>query len=111
MHAASDVTRFNRVDDQSDPDYFVRFVDQVNEMPQILQVEDLAVEELRLWPGARVLDLGCGTGEDTRRLAALVAPSGAAVGIDASDAMITVAQQRAEETGLPVSFHVGDAMV
>lgn len=110
MHVASDVTRFGRVDDQSDPEYFVRFVDQVNEMPQILQVEDLAIEELRLWPGARVLDLGCGTGEDTRRLAALVAPSGEAVGIDASAAMIAVAQQRAEDTGLPVSFHVGDAM-
>ena len=66
MTVASDVTRFGRVDDQSDPEYFVRFVDQVNEMPQILQVEDLATEELRLWPGARVLDLGCGTGKDTR---------------------------------------------
>src|SRR3954454_14287111 len=106
MHAASDVTRFNRVDDQSDPDYFVRFVDQVNEMPQILQVEDLAVEELRLWTGARVLDLGCARGDYPRRLAALVAPSGEAVGIDASAAMITVARQRGESSGLPVSFHV-----
>jgi SAM-dependent methyltransferase len=32
------------------------------------------------------------------------------VGIDASEAMITVARQRAEGTGLPVTFHVGDAM-
>jgi ubiquinone/menaquinone biosynthesis C-methylase UbiE len=110
MRVASDVTRFGRVDEQSDPDYFVRFVDEVNQMPQILQVEDVAVEELRLWPGARVLDLGCGTGEDTRRLAALVAPSGEAVGIDASEAMITVARQRGESSGVPVSFHVGDAM-
>ncbi|MGH8973795.1 MAG: methyltransferase domain-containing protein, partial [Acidimicrobiia bacterium] len=32
--------------------------------------------------GQRVLDVGCGTGDDTRRLAGLVAPSGQAVGVD-----------------------------
>jgi ubiquinone/menaquinone biosynthesis C-methylase UbiE len=110
MHVASDVTRFGSVDEQSDPDYFVRFLDQVNEMPQILEVEDVAIGQLRLSPGARVLDLGCGTGADTRRLAALVGPDGEAVGIDASASMISVARQRVEGTGLPLSFHVGDAM-
>ena len=110
MHPASDVSRFGRVDEQSDPDYFIRFVDQANELPAVIQAEEVAMAELRLRPGDRVLDLGCGTGHDTRRLAELVGPTGAVVGIDASEAMITVARQRAEGSGLPVTFHVGDAM-
>ena len=109
MDPVGDVTSFGRIDDQSDPDYFIRFVDEVNSMPAILQVEDVAIDELRLSPGDRVLDLGCGTGDDTRRLARLVAP-GEVIGIDASEAMIAVARQRLEGTGVPASFHVGDAM-
>lgn len=109
MENFSDVTSFGKVDDQSDPDYYIRFVDQVNSLPAILQVEDVAIDELRLAPGHRVLDLGCGTGDDTRRLARLVAP-GEVIGIDASEAMIEVARRRLEGTGVPASFHVGDAM-
>lgn len=110
MHPASDVTSFGRVDDQSDPDYFVRFVDEANAITAVEELEEAAVPELRLRPGMRVLDLGCGTGEDSRRLAALVGPDGEVVGIDASEAMIAAARQRAEGTGLPVTFHLGDAM-
>jgi ubiquinone/menaquinone biosynthesis C-methylase UbiE len=110
VHPVSDVSSFGRVDAQSDPDYFIRFVDQANELPAVIQVEDVALAELRLRPGDRALDLGCGTGHDTRRLAEVVGPTGTVVGIDASEAMITVAQQRAEGSGLPVTFHVGDAM-
>src|SRR5437879_6388881 len=110
MHPASDVSSFGRVDEQSDPDYFVRFVDEANENPSIVQVEEVATAELRLAPGDRVLELGCGTGDDSRALADLVGPEGEVVGIDASEAMIAVARRRTEGTGLPVSFHVGDAM-
>ena len=39
-----------------------------------------------------------------------MAPGGEAVGIDASAAMLEVARQRLEGTGLAASFHVGDAM-
>ena len=39
----------------------------------------------------------------------LVGPTGRAVGIDASEAMIAEARKRSEDTGLPVDFVVGDA--
>ena len=109
MHPVGDVSSFGRVDEQSDPDYFIRFVDQANELPAVIQAEEVAMAELRLRPGDRALDLGCGTGHDTRALAELVGPTGSVVGIDASEAMITVARQRVEGSGLPVTFHVGDA--
>ena len=43
-----------------------------------------AIASLRLEPGMRVLDAGCGTGETLGWLAAAVAPSGLAVGVDLS---------------------------
>lgn len=48
-------------------------------------------------PGMHVLDLGCGTGDDVRALAAAVGPAGRAVGVDASREMVAAALAR----GLP----------
>ena len=47
-----------------------------------------------LRPGARVADVGCGTGEDARSLAELVGEGGTAVGFDMSDAMLSEARTR-----------------
>jgi SAM-dependent methyltransferase len=52
---------------------------------------------LRVWPGATVLDIGCGVGRWSRRLAA----RGARVtGIDLSPTMIAQARRRAEADGV-----------
>jgi ubiquinone/menaquinone biosynthesis C-methylase UbiE len=109
VNPVSDVSRFGSIDQQPDPDHYIEFVDRANELPGFQEIEDRAVAELRLAPGGRILDLGCGTGEDTRRLAALVGPTGAALGVDASEAMIGVARRRTEGTGLPATFQLGDA--
>jgi ubiquinone/menaquinone biosynthesis C-methylase UbiE len=62
---------------------------------------------LQLEPGRWVLDAGCGMGEVTRALAALVAPNGRAVGVDLSSELIALASERAAGvTG--VEYHVGD---
>jgi trans-aconitate methyltransferase len=54
------------------------------------------VEELNLQGTERVLDLGCGDGMLTAKLAELV-PKGEVVGIDASKGMIDTAQPRARQ--------------
>jgi ubiquinone/menaquinone biosynthesis C-methylase UbiE len=56
-----------------------------------------------------VLDVGCGTGLETVRLAKLVAPSGAVVGIDASRKFLEEARRRTSGLGLPIDFQAGDA--
>ncbi len=56
-----------------------------------------------------MLDLGCGTGDDAREIAALVGEQGLVIGIDSSRALIAEARKRAPDTGLEVEFIVGDA--
>lgn len=64
---------------------------------------------LSLQLGERVLDVGCGTGDDVRELSALIGPRGMAVGVDKSESMITEARRRNRGWNLPVQFDISDA--
>ncbi len=58
--------------------------------------------------GMRVLDVGCGSGDVTLRMAALVGAEGEVVGIDLDPSILRLARQEAEELNLPVTFrHLG----
>jgi SAM-dependent methyltransferase len=60
--------------------------------------------ELDLRAGERVLDVGCGSGDAARGLAALVGPGGRVVGVDRSETMIREARRRLAGRALPVAF-------
>lgn len=104
-----DVTRFWAVDEEPDPGYFIRFVDAMNALATLQQAKTRTFQQMRLAPGHRVLEVGCGTGDDVRRIAVEVGPSGSVLGVDASQAMLDEARRRAEGTGLAVEFQIGDA--
>jgi ubiquinone/menaquinone biosynthesis C-methylase UbiE len=69
-------------------------------------------EALRLVPpraGERVLDIGCGFGDTTQRIAGLVGPTGEVLGVDAAPRFIETAKHEAEEAGIDnVRFEVAD---
>lgn len=59
--------------------------------------------------GARVLDVGCGFGDSTLRIAQSVAPGGEAVGVDCAQNFIDAAAGEAENAGVEnASFFVAD---
>jgi ubiquinone/menaquinone biosynthesis C-methylase UbiE len=99
---------FTDVDRTADPAYFIRFLDDANADASFQAYKRLTFALLEVRPGRQVLDVGCGTGEDARALAALVAPGGRVLAEDSSEVMIDTARQRAEGCGLPVEFRQGD---
>ena len=69
-----------------------------------------ALDALRVAPGERALDIGCGPGSTAIELAARVAPGGEVVGVDISPAMVAAAARRAAAAGASnVRFVVANA--
>ncbi|MBB4100861.1 class I SAM-dependent methyltransferase [Sphingomonas kyeonggiensis] len=59
--------------------------------------------------GAKVLDVGCGTGATTVAAAHRAGADGEAFGVDISEPMITAARARATREGVAARFELGDA--
>jgi ubiquinone/menaquinone biosynthesis C-methylase UbiE len=58
-------------------------------------------------PGARILVVGCGTGDDVLALARLVKPGGRAFGVEQAESDLQAARRRAATAGLAAKFHLG----
>jgi ubiquinone/menaquinone biosynthesis C-methylase UbiE len=64
----------------------------------------------QIGPGLRVLDIGCGTGDDARLMAQAVGATGRVTGLDMDEAMIREALARIPAgSGAPLDFVAGDA--
>ena len=63
-------------------------------------------------PNDRVVDLGCGFGDTTLRLAELIGPGGDALGIDVSEPFIEMARKETGEADVAnIRFAVGDVQI
>ena len=67
-----------------------------------------ALELFPIQPGQRVLDVGCGFGDTTQRIAELVGPEGEAVGVDAAARFIEAAREAEAVQVANVRFAVAD---
>lgn len=67
---------------------------------QLLPAHDLMLEMARLQRGQRVLDVACGTGLVSFRVAALVGAGGAVIGTDLSGQMVDMASRVADHRGV-----------
>jgi SAM-dependent methyltransferase len=73
---------------------------------------DAAMELHPPEPGDRVLDIGCGFGDTTQQLAALVGAEGHATGVDVSEPFIEASIKEAAEAGVEnVDFFATDVQV
>lgn len=101
-----EIAHFTQPD--ASPAYFINFLDVLDQLPQVTRVRAQAAERMNLSPGMRAIDVGCGIGGATFGLTSLTGPSGLAVGIDISAALINVAVERASQHA-GIQFRTSDA--
>jgi ubiquinone/menaquinone biosynthesis C-methylase UbiE len=104
------VTRWGTVDGTADPGAFIEYLDTVASLEVVRELKARSYELLCPREGHKLLDLGCGLGDDVRTLAARVGVTGRVVGIDASEVMITEARRRSRGLDLPGEFVVADVL-
>ena len=75
---------------------------------QLRPLGEAGLQALAPVPGEAVLDIGCGCGDTSFALARMVGETGAVLGLDISEPMLTVAHQRADGLASP-SFTLADA--
>src|SRR3954463_4879641 len=78
--------------------------DAIEQMQELKQVERATIQ-----PAWAVLDVGCGFGLETARLAKLVTSGPPVAGIDASAHLIDEAARRAHAAGLTIDYRVAHA--
>ena len=93
--------------DRGDAEALRDYLDAVAADEAVARWKELSFDLMEPRPGAVLVDIGCGPGDDARALAARVAPGGRVIGIDASRSMIAEARSRSP-TG-DVEFVVADA--
>ncbi|MDB5074183.1 MAG: UbiE/COQ5 methyltransferase [Chloroflexi bacterium] len=100
------------IDATDDPEFFVRFLDSSRVAAIQAAKRDPAAffSYLDLKPGSSILEVGCGLGDMARALAPLVGAAGRVVGVDNSETMIRLAQQRTSQDDGPITFRRGDIM-
>jgi SAM-dependent methyltransferase len=103
-------TGFVSVDDQPDPSFLFRAMDETALWPAVQRLRQFERDRLALQAGDDLLDVGCGVGDASQALAALVEPEGRVVGLDASETMANEAARRADAAGLAARYRTGDAM-
>lgn len=94
---------------------------QAEQMGDESMVRNLALQADAIWPqeqrlfdryalpdGARILDLGCGTGEITRRLAVRY-PQASVIGVDVLDSNLVLARRDSHALAGRVHYNQGDA--
>ena len=72
MAGPEDITLFSSVDRTKEPDFFKRFLDEGNKLPGIIASKPIILAGLQLTGGEKVLDAGCGLGDDTFEIAQIV---------------------------------------
>lgn len=99
---------FKDVDRAADFTVFASCLDLIESIPFFADGKRESFALLGAAPGRRILDVGCGLGDDVAALAGLVAPGGSVVGVDGSQAMIDAAKGR--HGGIQeLSFQFADA--
>ena len=104
-----DLMKFNRIDETENPGEFIAFLDTASRNDGIMAMKRRTYELIDASAGQRILEVGCGTGDDARQIAEMISPGGSLVAIDKSKALIGEARRRSKRQSDWIDFVVGDA--
>jgi SAM-dependent methyltransferase len=102
-------SEFDHVDTAAHPEAYLHFLLR-NRARGVSVRRQLSYDLLGAREGMRLLDVGCGIGDDVRALAALVGASGRVVGLDNSETMLAEARRLSTEAPLAGEFVLGDLL-
>lgn len=94
MSGPPELGGFTDVDGSGRPEAYAAYLDGAREVEAVRRWKERSFEALDPRPGAVLMDVGCGTGDDVLRLAELV-PGGRVVGVDPSERMLAEGHRRA----------------
>ena len=101
---------YESVDDDSSASVLLAAMDATAGWEATVLLRSWEREHVRLSPGQRLLDVGCGLGDAGLALGTDLEDRGEVVGIDASAAMVAAARSRASAVACRTRFEVGDAV-
>ena len=101
------INRWTEVD-QTQSESYQSYLSQVSSLEVVQRYKNQTSEMLKIGPGQKILDVGCGNGDDVRTIARIVGDSGSVIGIDISKTMVDGAQNHPDNEELPVTFLVDD---
>jgi SAM-dependent methyltransferase len=83
---------------------YISALESFDRIEQLQELKALGHERTGISAGAHVLDVGCGFGLETLRLARLVVPGGLVAGCDLSPDFLAEARRRANAANLDIAF-------
>ncbi|MFD5074150.1 methyltransferase domain-containing protein [Streptomyces sp. NPDC058371] len=94
----------------SNVDWLVSALDAQEANDGVRRLRSWAYDAVAARPGERAVDIGCGTGSQTRALATAVTADGEALGIEPNPGLRAVAEERSAAAGVKARFADGDAL-
>ncbi len=91
---------FSNLDSSPNADFLIDSMDIMMSLPCIRSIKKRALDAMQIKKGDRVLEIGCGHGEDAELLAELVGEKGGVVAVDLSQRMIEEAKRRSRNKNI-----------
>lgn len=104
-----ELSKFKALNDVDSVNAYISALEAFDGIAELQELKDLARVRGGVAAGKSILDVGCGFGLETQRLANVAGAKGFVSGLDKSADFIKEAQRRAEAAGQSIAYQTGDA--